>query len=73
MSTRETSSTVTDLIAACQACPWTTTAPNGLGNAARHHDATGHVVTVHVTRHITYGDPSTPPPGQEAFELEAGV
>lgn len=65
---RDTSSTVTDLLAECDGCSWTTTAANGLGNAARHHDATGHVVRVSVTRLVTYGDPTKPPmPGQTSI------
>lgn len=51
--------------AQCQGCAWASTAANAMGNAARHHDATGHPVTVLVTRAITYGDPSAAPPGQE--------
>lgn len=59
------------LHAECQRCDWTTRAPNGLGNAARHHDATGHRVTVTIHRTITYGDPAAPLPGQdELFPTE---
>lgn len=57
---RETSSTLVAVDAACDGCPWRSDAANGLGNAARHHDATGHYVTVTVTREVHYGAPATP-------------
>lgn len=61
---RQTTTSTTRLEARCLACQWTTSANNGLGNAARHHDATGHPVHVEVDRTITYGNPAAPPPGQ---------
>lgn len=65
---RDTRSIVTDVIAECRGCPWESTAGNALGNAARHHDASGHVVAVSITRLVTYGDPSATPPGQLTIE-----
>lgn len=64
MSRRATDTVTTALLAECQRCAWSTKATNGLGNAAKHHDATGHPVTVHVERTITYGDPNAPLDGQ---------
>jgi hypothetical protein len=40
--------------AECYDCPWKTFERNGLGNAARHADATGHHVTVEQTTVIIY-------------------
>lgn len=57
---RQTTTTTTRLHAECHHCDWTTDAPNGMGNAARHHDATGHPITIHIDRNITYGDPTSP-------------
>lgn len=71
---RATVTATTRLEASCLACAWSTTASNGLGNAARHHDATGHPVRVEVDRTIVYGDPAAPPPGQEGlFDREEGT
>jgi hypothetical protein len=67
MSSRATTTATTRLEAACRQCGWRTTASNGLGNAARHHDATGHIVDIAVDREVTYGDPATPMPGQTAM------
>jgi len=64
MSTRPKTVSPPTLTAECHSCPWATYAPNGLGNAARHHDATGHPITITIHRTITYGNPNTPPPGQ---------
>jgi hypothetical protein len=61
---RVTASETTELHAECLRCTWKTTAANGLGNAARHHDATGHAVRTEVTRLIVYGDPAAVPEGQ---------
>lgn len=61
----------TRLAAECLVCAWRTTGTGGLGNAARHHDSTGHAVRVEVDRTITYGDPSAAPAGQEGMALEA--
>lgn len=57
--------------AQCLGCAWASQAANAMGNAAQHHDATGHAITVDVHRSITYGDPCAPAPGQEALELGA--
>lgn len=61
---RVTATATIRLEAACRQCAWRTTAPNGLGNAARHHDATGHTVDVDVDRRVVYGDPAATMPGQ---------
>lgn len=68
--TRQTTTATTRLNAACLQCAWATTANNGLGNAARHHDATGHAVRVEIDRVIVYGDPAAPMPGQTTLALE---
>lgn len=66
--TRETS-TVTNLLAAeCHGCDWQTNAANTFGTAARHHDATGHPITVTINRTITYGNPNAPLPDQLALD-----
>lgn len=71
---RATTTATTRLNATCLRCAWTTLAANGLGNAARHHDATGHPVRVEVDRVINYGDPAAPPPGQGGlFDREEGT
>lgn len=44
----------------CQDCPWQTYERNGLGNAARHADATGHYVMVEQTTLISYNRPKDP-------------
>lgn len=67
---RPTSSTLA-VSAQCLDCPWTTTAANGLGNAAQHHDATGHVVEAHVVRDVTYGDPAAGPRAHQTDLLTA--
>lgn len=64
---RDTTVLTRDVLADCHRCHWRSDAVNAHGNAARHHDATGHPVTVTVTRTITYGDPAAPPPGQDAL------
>ena len=43
-----------DYHALCETCGWTSGARNALGNAARHHDATGHTVSVEVKGHVSY-------------------
>lgn len=48
----------------CQDCAWDTHGTNGQGLAARHHDATGHVVRVDVERAIYYGEDR---PGQRRW------
>lgn len=42
-----------DVEAACE-CGWESRAKNALGNAKRHADATGHVVTVQQIIGVTY-------------------
>ncbi len=42
--------------AECQGCDWWADGANGQGIAAQHHDRTGHVVRVEVTRTIYYGE-----------------
>lgn len=64
-SERATTVTTTLVLAECHRCQWRSDAVNAHGNAARHHDASGHPVTVTVTRRIVYGDPGAAPPGQE--------
>lgn len=69
---RQTASGLLGCRAECRACAWSSTARNAIGNAARHHDASGHAVTVEVTRQITYGDLNAAPTGQTSIleELE---
>jgi hypothetical protein len=62
-----------DVRADCLACGWESTARNAHGNAARHHDATGHAVRVDVTRTTTYGDPDAQLPGQESLMDQIGA
>jgi len=62
---RDTTVVTRDVTAECHRCDWRSHAVNAHGNAARHHDASGHPVTVTVTRTVTYGDPHAVPPGQE--------
>ena len=38
----------------CEDCEWHTFGKNGLGNAAQHHDRTGHTVRVDVEGQVTY-------------------
>lgn len=47
-------STKPDYIAECSDCPWHLTARNALGTAARHHDTTGHRVSVDVVYTVVY-------------------
>lgn len=44
--------------------------PNHQACAARHHDATGHAVLVHVARSLLYGT-NDPDPAQEAWTATA--
>jgi hypothetical protein len=37
--------------------------------SAQHHDRTGHVVAVSITRLVIFGDPDAPPPGQATLPL----
>lgn len=62
---RQRTMRTTQLEAECLRCAWRTTAANGLGNAAKHHDATGHPVRTVIEREIIYGDPAAPMDGQE--------
>lgn len=50
--------------AECQDCAWRSHGRNTQGIAARHHDARGHLVVVHVVTEVTYGDPNRALPGQ---------
>jgi hypothetical protein len=68
-SERVKRSYVTDTIAECRGCSWTSSAPNAVGTSAQHHDRTGHVVAVSITRLVIFGDPDTPPPGQATLPL----
>lgn len=45
-----------DMIAQCQDCPWTNYNRGAQGLSAQHHDRTGHVVCVEVSRAIYYGE-----------------
>lgn len=45
-----------DYHALCEDCGWESWAKNAQGNAARHHDATGHTVGVDVSGHVRYGN-----------------
>ena len=38
----------------CQDCGWQTHGKNALGNAARHHDRTGHTVRTEIRGVVTY-------------------
>lgn len=40
--------------ALCRDCPWASEARNALGNAARHADATGHMVVVEQATVVVY-------------------
>lgn len=45
-------------LAWCDGCGWTTegrSSNNVVGNAAKHHNRTGHVVHVEATRHVQFG------------------
>lgn len=43
-----------DVSAKCEDCGWQSDARNAQGNAARHHDASGHKVSVQIRQHICY-------------------
>jgi len=45
-----------DYEARCQDCAWETCGKNGLGNAAQHHDRTGHTVSTDVSGNVMYCD-----------------
>jgi hypothetical protein len=44
-----------DVKAWCATCGWESQAKNAHGNAARHHDATGHIVHVEIMQYVIYG------------------
>jgi hypothetical protein len=73
MSARVMTSTLAAVSATCSGCAWSTSARNALGNAARHHDRTGHVVSVEEHRQVTYGDSATAPAGQESLLAQLGL
>lgn len=52
---RPTATGVTAAHAECQECNWRTDRRNAIGNAARHHDATGHYVEVEQVISVAYG------------------
>lgn len=72
---KRTMTSEVDFVATCRGCAWRTTARNALGIAARHHDATDHVVDVVITRDVVYGDPRARGAGQlsitDELELDA--
>lgn len=43
-----------DYNARCEDCEWRSYAKNALGNAAQHHDRTGHTVRTEVSGMVTY-------------------
>lgn len=43
-----------DYDASCQDCEWSSSFKNALGNAAQHHDRTGHKVTIEIEGSVTY-------------------
>lgn len=43
-----------DYHARCETCGWESFARNALGNAAQHHDHTGHSVSVDVQGQVSY-------------------
>jgi hypothetical protein len=63
MSARATNVGPGIYLAECLGCNWASDAANAMGNAARHHDATGHAVRVE-TR--ASSPTATPPPGHPA-------
>lgn len=70
---RETNTALTDVIVECQGCDYASRSLNGLGSAARHHDATGHEVRTSVTRLVVYGEGPTPEElGQTTLDDVAG-
>ena len=56
---RETYSGIGHVAAECRNCDWSSTARNAIGNAARHHDATGHTVVAEQLLSISYGPPES--------------
>jgi hypothetical protein len=67
---RQTNSRLAEVTAECQRCAWTSNARNAHGNAARHHDATGHAVRVDTVRVTIYGNPDAPIEGQQELAVD---
>ena len=44
----------------CTDCDWTTEARNAMGNAAQHHQKTGHYVQMQLIYGQTFGKPNQP-------------
>lgn len=53
-----------DYMAECQDCEFYQAGRQALGSAARHHDATGHVLRVNVESAVYYGEDR---PGQRRW------
>jgi hypothetical protein len=53
--TRAVSSELVSAHGACERCSAKWTAANAQGLASQHHDKSGHVVSVTITRKFTYG------------------
>lgn len=60
MPRRPTSATVTAAHAECQECDWRTNNRGALGQAAQHHDRTGHAVETEQITAVTYGHAPRP-------------
>lgn len=56
---RRTRSGMLCVFAECEVCGWQSESRNAMGNAARHHDATGHYVQVEQTIGVGFGDRAT--------------
>jgi hypothetical protein len=52
---RQTATTTLEAFAECGGCDWRNAGRGALGSAARHHDATGHPVTITTTNRVEYG------------------
>lgn len=66
---RPTKSTVSELVAKCEECGWTSIDKNGLGLAARHHDHSGHRVRTLQTIEVIYGtEPDLEAMGQTTLD-----
>lgn len=74
---REKSSSLDAVAAACRECGWHSNERNALGAAAQHHDRTGHTVRVEQLTTVTYGDAAkddgSPLPNSELNRGGAGV
>lgn len=66
---RVTRSRVTAVFASCASCDWSSDAANAQANGARHHDATGHEVTVAQHLLTIYGEQPSP---EELGQLTIG-